>query len=66
MTVHETSNWMPTLKTSTFINPETIRRENKYHELEYKTFLDTAIKLIDKYNQNVYKANAFLWENLSK
>ena len=54
------------LKTSTFINPSTIIRENKQYELEYKALLNDAIEQIDKYNQNMYKAYAFLWEKCSQ
>ena len=41
-------------------------RENRQYELEYKTKLDKAIKRVDKYQQNLYKAYAFLWGKCSR
>ena len=37
----------------------------KQFELEYRAMLDKAIKRVDKYNQNMFKAYAFLWKNVA-
>ena len=56
---------MPTLKMSISNNQELVKRQNRQFELEYKAKLDEAIKQVDKYQQNMYKAYAFLWEKCS-
>ena len=60
-----TDNWMPTLKMSITKDKELVKRENRQFELEYKAKLDEAIKQVDKYQQNLYKAYTFLWEKCS-
>ena len=40
-----------------------VKRENRQFELEYKAKLDEAIKQVDKYQQNMYKAYAFCGRN---
>ena len=62
----KTENWMPTLKTSTATEINIMTRENKQYELEYKAKLDQTMKRIGQYNQNLYKAYAFLWEKCSR
>ena len=66
LTMQETEKWMPILKMSS-ANDESIKtRENRQYEIEYKSKLDEAIKREDKYQQNLYKAYAFLWEKCSR
>ena len=43
-----------------------MKTENQQNELEYKSLLDEAIKRIDKYNKNLFKAYAFSWENATE
>ena len=64
--LHETDNWMPTLKMSNSNDKEIKMRENRQFELEYKAKLDESIKRVDKYQQNIYKSYAFLWEKCSR
>ena len=66
LTKQDTHEWMPKLKMSKAEDEETRRTENRQHELEYKALLDEAIKRKETYNQNLYKAYAFLWEKCSR
>ena len=50
-------------KMSTATEEEIRTRENRQYELEYKAKLDEAIRRVTKYQQNIYKAYAFLWKN---
>ena len=56
---------MPTLKMSNAKDQELVKRENRQFELEKKAKLDEAIKKVDKYQQNLNKAYAFLCEKCS-
>ena len=53
-------------KISNAEDQELVKRENRQFELEYKAKLGEAIKRVDKYQQNLYKAYAFLWEKCSR
>ena len=57
---------MQTLKMSIAKDQELVKRENRQFELEYKAKLDEVIKLVDKYQQNMYKAYAFQWEKCGR
>ena len=57
---------MPMLKTSNADEQEIVVRKNRQFELECKAKLDEAIKRVDKEDQNLYKAYAFLWEKCSR
>ena len=57
---------MPTLKMSVATDQKILSRENKQHELEYKARFEQAMKRVEQYNQNLYKAYAFLWEKCSR
>ena len=63
--IQNTNNWMPTLKMSIMEEQELVKRQNRQFKLEYKAKLDEAIKEVDKYQQNMYKAYAFLWGKCS-
>ena len=65
LTIQETKDWMPIQKMSNAIDQAIATRENKQYELEYNAMLDKAIKWVDKYNQNLIKAYALLWEKCS-
>ena len=66
LSLQESDKWMPILKMSNANNKSIKMRENRQYELEYKAKLDKAIKRLDKYQQNLYKAYAFLWEKCSR
>ena len=66
LTIHDTNLWMPKLKSSSSEDENIAKTENRQFELEYKALLDEAIKRKDKYNQNLYKAYAFLWEKCTR
>ena len=66
LNIQETEKWMPELKISTSTKETIKTRENRQYKLEYKAKLDKAIKRVDKYQQNLYKAYAFLWEKCSR
>ena len=66
LTIQETDNWMPKLKSSTSQDENIAKVENRQYEFEYKALLDEAIKRKEKYNQNLYKAYAFLWEKCTR
>ena len=55
----ETDDWMPIIKTSNADEQENIARGNRHFELEYKAKLYEAVKRVDKYHQNLYKAYFF-------
>ena len=55
---------MQVLKMSNSNDQAIATRENKQFELEYKAILEEAIKRVDKYNQNKFKAYTFLWKNV--
>ena len=66
LTIQETDNWMPKLKSSTSQDENIAKVENRQYKFEYKALLDEAIKRKEKYNQNLYKAYAFLWEKCTR
>ena len=59
LTVQDSNKWMSILKMSNATDQSMVTRKNEQFELEYKALLDDAIKRIDKYNQNMFKAYAF-------
>ena len=65
LSIQETEKWMPELKMSNETDEAIKTKENRQYELEYKAKLDKAIMRVDKYQQNLYKAYAFLWEKCS-
>ena len=42
------------------------KKEGRQYEIESKALLDDAIKQINIYKQNMFKAYLFLWEKCSK
>ena len=63
--IQDFNKWMPILKMSNETYQTVVTRGNKRFELEYKAMPDGAIKRIKKYNQNMFKTCAFLWENIA-
>ena len=66
MSIQETDKWMPVLKMSTATEEAIRTRENRQYKLKYKAELDETIRRVDKYQQNIYKAYAFLLENAAE
>ena len=66
LTLQDTSVWMPKFNMSKSDNEDIKIIENRQYKLQYQALLDEAIKRTDKYNQNLYKAYAFLWEKCSR
>ena len=64
--LQDTTLWMPKLKISSSENEDQKKTENRQNEIEYKALLDEAIKRKDKYEQNLYKVYAVLWEKCSR
>ena len=58
--------WEPTLKASTKTDPEAKKTEERQFELKYKAELDKAMRRMEKYEYNLFKAYAELWERCSK
>ena len=66
LSLHDTQNWRPKLEASKSQNENIAKIENKQFEIEFKARLDESMKRTTIYEQNIYKAYAFLWEKCTK
>ena len=62
----KTSAWEPTLEGSTKTDPDQKKTEERRFELKHKAELDEAMRRTKKFESNLCKAHAELWERCSK
>ena len=62
----DVEEWKPKLTTSKSDNDNIAKIENRQFEIEFKAKLDESMKRTTTYEQNIYKAYAFLWEKCAK
>ena len=60
------NSWRPTLKVSSKTDPGEKKAEGEQFKLEYKAELDKCMHREKKYEANIYKAYAEIWERCSR
>ena len=66
LTLQPTKSWKPKLADSNSTEQKERENENKQNELEFKANLQEYIKRVTIYEENLFKAYAFLWEKCTK